>query len=105
MHDKGFTEYSLMNIINKMKKLRQRFKKEADKRRKSGSGRGKLWKFYRTVDDIIGHRPNIQPIFSIDTSTPYDEEKNDKKTSGSTITILDLSCCNFFRFHRQLSYS
>ena len=51
-----------------MKKLRQRFKKEADKLRRSGNGRGKPWKFFRRLDEIIGHRPNIQPKFTIDTS-------------------------------------
>ncbi len=78
LHEKGFTDYTVDNVVNKMKKLRQRFKKEADKLRKSGAGRGKPWKFYKRLDEIIGHRPNIQPDFSIDTSA----DSIDDETSG-----------------------
>ena len=87
MHDKGLTDYTLENIINKMKKLRQRFKKEADKRRKSGSGRRKTWKFYSQLDNIIGHRPNIEPTFSVDTSAPAPSE-----TASGTVSVCLSSC-------------
>lgn len=60
--------------MNKVKKLKQRFKKEADKKNKTGNGRGKPWKFFTQLDEIIGHRPNVTPQFFIDTSATEAEQ-------------------------------
>ena len=67
--------------MNKVKKLKQRFKKEADKKNKTGNGRGKPWKFFTQLDEIIGHRPNVTPQFCIDTfatAAEQDELENDE---------------------------
>lgn len=74
MHRKGFTQFSLTIVMNKVKKLKQRFKKEADKKNKTGNGRGKPWKFFTQLDEIIGHRPNVTPQFCIDTSATEAEQ-------------------------------
>jgi hypothetical protein len=60
-----------------MKKLRQRFKKEVDSAKKSGKGRAKPWKFFQTLNEIIGHRPNVRPAFCIDTSAGEKEDNTD----------------------------
>ena len=60
-----------------MKKLRQRFKKEVDSAKKSGKGRAKPWKFFQTLNEIIGHRPNVRPAFRIDTSAGEKEDNTD----------------------------
>ncbi|CAB4003255.1 Hypothetical predicted protein, partial [Paramuricea clavata] len=76
LHKKGFTDYTLENVVNKMKKLRQRFKKEVDSAKKSGKGRAKPWKFFQRLNDIIGHRPNVRPAFCVDTSAGEKAEDN-----------------------------
>jgi hypothetical protein len=64
--------------MHKVKKLKQRFKKEADKQNKSGNGRGKQWKFFTNLDEIIGHRPNVCPEYCIDTSASVEKEKTEE---------------------------
>ena len=43
--------------MNKVKKLKQHFKKEADKKNKTGNGRGKPWKFFTQLDEINAADP------------------------------------------------
>ena len=78
LHEKGFTSYNITNTINKIKKLKQRFKQEADKKKRSGNGRCKEWKFFTNLNEILGHRPIVQPEFCIDAlakdKTEADEE-------------------------------
>lgn len=67
MENRGFT-FRLDDIINKMKKLRQKYKVEKDKANKSGRGRKKPWKFFSKLDEILATRPNTQPHTVIDSS-------------------------------------
>ena len=39
MQEKGYKDVTLEQIVNKMKKLRQKYKTEKDKTRKSGNGK------------------------------------------------------------------
>ena len=38
--------FCVEDIVNKMKKLRQKYKTEKDKAKRSGTGKGKAWKFF-----------------------------------------------------------
>ena len=84
-----FKKYSLVHIMNKMKKLRQKYKVEFDKKKRSGNGSGKTWKFFDALHDILGHRPNVQPIFCIDTSTEkaIDGQDESENEDGKHTTI------------------
>ena len=51
-----------------MKKLRQKYKLEKDKYRKSGnSSEKKPWKFFTRMDMILSHRHNVNPPTIMDT--------------------------------------
>ena len=67
LEGKGFTELTLKGIVNKMKKLRQKYKVEKDKTRKSGNGRYKKWKFFDQMDSLLSHRHNVTPLVVLDT--------------------------------------
>lgn len=60
--------FRVEDIVNKMKKLRQKYKNEKDKAKRSGTGKRKPWKFFAKMDCILGYRPNIQPPFLLDSS-------------------------------------
>ena len=49
-----------------MKKLWQKYKSEKDKRRISGSNRGK-WKFFQKMDAFLSKKHNVEPPVIIDT--------------------------------------
>ena len=50
-----------------MKKLRQKYKVEKDKARKSGNGRNKKWKFFDQIDQLLSHKHNVTPLVVLDT--------------------------------------
>ena len=50
-----------------MKKLRQKYKTEKDKTRKTGNGKQKKWKFFDQMDQILASRHNITPVSILDT--------------------------------------
>ena len=56
------------SIINKWKKLRQQYKTHLDNRKRSGTERGKKWKFFDEMDEICGHRATSTPVTVIDSS-------------------------------------
>jgi hypothetical protein len=51
-----------------MNKLCQKYKVEKDKTKKSRRGRGKGWKFFSKMNEVLAHKPNTQPPISIDSS-------------------------------------
>ena len=64
LEDKGFKGYTLKEVINKIKKLRQKFKQEKNKTRCSGSGAGKKWKFFDDIDYIFNQKTQCHPTSS-----------------------------------------
>ena len=50
-----------------MEKLRQKYKAENDKTRRSGSSRGKQWKFFENKDSFFCRKHDIEPRVIIDT--------------------------------------
>jgi hypothetical protein len=84
-----------------MKKLRQKYKTEKDKTRKSGNGKQKKWKFFDKMDQILANRHNITPVSIIDTmkeSENSDEDttfSNNLKDSGNFSVNFN---CSFFPF-------
>lgn len=62
-----------------MKKLRQKYKTEKDKRRISGRNRGKEWKFFQKMDAFLSKKHNIEPPVIIDTMA----ESVDNETSAT----------------------
>ena len=77
MENRGFT-FHVHDVINKMKKLRQKYKVEKDKSSKSGRGRRKPWKFFPKLDEILSTRPNTHPPVVIDSSVGLDSIFDDE---------------------------
>ena len=68
LQSNGFCQsFSVKEVQNKMKKLRQKYKAEKDKTRRSGSNRGKQWKFFNNMDAFLSRKHNIEPPVIIDT--------------------------------------
>ena len=68
LQSNGFCEgFSVKEVTNKMKKLCQKYKAEKDKTRRSGSNRGKQWKFFQNIDAFFCRKHNIEPPVIIDT--------------------------------------
>lgn len=71
MAAKGY-ERSVVQIKNKMKKLRSSFRKAEDSNRRSGRGRASC-RYYTELSDILAGRPETQPVHliaSVDLETP-----------------------------------
>ncbi len=57
-----------------MKKLRQKYKTEKDKTRKSGNGKKKKWKYFDQIDNFMSQKHNVTPVAIIDTMDQSDED-------------------------------
>jgi len=53
-------------VCSKVKKLRQEYKKIRDGHKETGN-KGKQWKFYDKINDIMGNRPSVEPPVVLDT--------------------------------------
>ena len=61
-------EFTVKEVINKMKKLRQKYKMEKDKSRKSGNGTAKKqWKYFSKIDNIMSEKHIVNPPSIVDT--------------------------------------
>ncbi|CAH3170148.1 unnamed protein product [Porites lobata] len=80
----------LKAILSKIRKLRQKYKEEKNKAKKSGRSRGRKWKFFHKMDSIMGHRANISPPLVLDSSADQNEESvmsesEDEKVSNDGV--------------------
>ena len=50
-----------------MKKLRQKYRTEKDKAKKSGNGRGRKWQYFEKMDRFLATRHNVERIALVDT--------------------------------------
>lgn len=67
MQEKGYKDLTLEQIVNKMKKLRHKYKTEKDKTRKSGNSKRKKWKYFDQIDNFMSTKHNVTPVAIIDT--------------------------------------
>ena len=75
MHEKGYADFTVDHVISKVKKLKHKHKTECDKKRRSGRNRAKPWKFFESLDRILGTRANVQPPFLLDSSSVSTDEQ------------------------------
>ena len=68
MDNRNLKHFTVQDLINKMKKLRQKYKEEKDKANKSGTGRRRKWVFFDRMDRILCDRPQVKPPLVIDSS-------------------------------------
>ena len=80
MHEKGYTNLTLEQTVNKMKKLRQKYKTEKDKARKSGNNRTKKWKYFDQIDGFMSQKHNVTPTAIIDTMS-MDQSDDERECS------------------------
>ena len=53
MENRNFKSYTVQDLVNKMKKLRQKYKQEKDKSSRSGTGKRKRWKLFEIIDRTL----------------------------------------------------
>ena len=63
-----------------MKKMRQKYKSEKDKTKKSGNGRSKKWAFFEQMDRFLSQRHDVTPVALVDTMAK--SEKMDQDDSS-----------------------
>ena len=68
MENRNFKSYTVQDLVNKMKKLRQKYKQEKDKSSRSGTGKRKKWKFFEIIDRTLSDKPQVKPPLVIDSS-------------------------------------
>lgn len=86
MENRGFV-FEVEDIINKMKKLRQKYKVEKDKAKRSGRGRSKGWKFFNKMDEVLAHKPNTQPPVSIDSSLNEQIKETENESNDENLDV------------------
>lgn len=72
MENRDFKEFTVQALVNKMKKLRQKYKQEKDKSNKSGTGKRKKWKYFERMDRVLCDKALVKPPLVIDTSNISD---------------------------------
>ncbi|CAB3990523.1 Hypothetical predicted protein [Paramuricea clavata] len=77
---KGFSDFTLKEVVNEMKKLRQKYKSEKDKTKKLGNGRSNKWLFFEQMDRFLCQRHNITPVALVDTMA--ESEKMDRHSDS-----------------------
>lgn len=104
LQSNGFCQsFSVKEVQNKMKKLRQKYKAEKDKTRRSGSNRGKQWKFFNNMDAFLSRKHNIEPPVIIDTmsekesaiSVPNVEEELTQKYGKGKTSLRKCETCDY----------
>lgn len=74
LEEKGYKGYTLKEVINKIKKLRQKYKQEKDKAKRSGNGACKKWKFFNDIDLFLTTRHNVTLPVVVDTMAEDNSE-------------------------------
>ena len=85
MSDAGYSK-SAVQCRDKVKKLKQEYKKVKDKNNPTGTGRTD-WKFYDKVNEILGNKPATKPPVLIDTSSGIKENDDDDQVGLSEADI------------------
>ncbi|CAB4000488.1 Hypothetical predicted protein [Paramuricea clavata] len=83
---KGYEDFTLKELINKLKKLRQKYKEEKDKSKQTGNAASKKWKFFYEIDIFLTQRHNVNPPVVVDTMASDElhvHEVDDKQPSES----------------------
>lgn len=67
----------MQDLVNKMKKVRQKYKQEKDKSSRSGKGKRKKWKFFEIMDRTLCDKPQVKPPLVIDSPASLPPELHD----------------------------
>lgn len=96
----GFT---LKEVINKIKKLRYKYKQEKDKTRKSANGVSKKWKFFDDVDKFLMTKHNVTPPCLVETmSMAETEEDLQDRDAGESSCATGIG--NIFQYIKLSNY-
>lgn len=77
IEEKGYKGFTLKELINKIEKVRQKYKQEKDKTRKTENGASKKWKFFDEIDGFFTKRHNENPLAVVDTMAETDMQEVD----------------------------
>lgn len=90
LENKGFNCFKLKELINKIKKkLKQKYKLEKDKTKRSGTAKQKQWKYFEAMDAILCQRHNVNPPMVVDAllENSYPGKLNVINNSISLFTV------------------
>ena len=105
---KGYADFTLKEVVNKMKKMRQKYKFEKDKRKKSGNGRSKKWAFFEQMDRFLSQRHNVTPVALVDTmeeSEKMDHYCDDSSDDDQSLGLQQESKSSLLNFTSYLSHN
>ena len=69
-----------------MKKLRQKYKQDKDKTRRTGNAAVKKWKFFDEIDTFLTKRHNVTPPALVDTMAETADVQLDNLEDNSLST-------------------
>ena len=69
----------------KVKKLKLEYRRNKDKRRKTGEGRYPEWDYFDAIDAILGHKPATQPPVVVNSQSTSDEQEQMSQEELSAI--------------------
>ena len=106
MENRNFRSYTVQDVVNKMKKLRQKYKQEKDKSSRSRTGQRKKWKVFEMIDRALCDKPQVKPSLAIDSSgsstADLRDTVNDENSENSIFFLLYLNgYLSFFSFPFQ----
>ena len=85
LHSRGFETFTLKEVINKLKKPKQKYKEEKDKHRKSGNSTSKKqWKFFIKMDEILSKRYNVNPPTIMDSMLGNEDQGSSCSDTGKS---------------------
>ena len=106
MENRNFKTYTVQDLVNKMKKLRQKYKQEKDKSSRSGTGKRKKWKFFDIIDRTLSDKPQVKPPLVIDSSASstadlHDTVNDENSENGIFFIFTQMFICICFSFPFQ----
>ena len=68
MENRNFRNYTVQDLMNKMKKLHQKYKQEKEFKQEWNRKR-KKWRFFDIMDAAMSDKPQVKPPVIINSST------------------------------------
>ncbi|XP_074622857.1 uncharacterized protein LOC141881087 isoform X3 [Acropora palmata] len=98
MENRNFRSYTVQDLVNKMKKLRQKYKQEKDKSSRSGTAKRKKWKFFEIIDRTLCDKPQVKPPLVIDSSASSTADLHDAVNDENS--EKDFTLCRWAKMER-----
>ena len=98
--NRNFRSYTVQDLVNKMKKLRQKNKQVKDKSTRCGTGKRKKWEFFEIIDRTLCDKPQVKPPLVIDSSASstadLHDTVNDENSENGIFSSLPKFSISFY---------